>query len=80
MNAPTVGRMVHFYAPEGCAGPKGLDGPYAGIITGVNDDLTVNLTTFGPTGSIYPHRNVARSENEGATPTPGCWSWPPRTP
>ena len=77
---PSVGRIVHFYAPPGCAGPKGLDGPYAAIITGVNASGTVNLTTFGPSGSIYPHRDVEISLPDGLEPVAGGWNWPPRTP
>ena len=71
---PTVGRIVHFYAPSGCVGPESLSGPYAALVTGVNDDASINLTTFGPTGSIYPQLRIEHAD----TPTPGCWNWPPR--
>jgi hypothetical protein len=87
---PSIGRIVHFYPPAACVGPASVDGPYAGIVTGVVNVVTgvdieggtvhgdprmpVHLTTFGPSGSIYPHRDVPFSEN----PEPGCWTWPPR--
>lgn len=70
---PSVGRIVHFYAPSPALP---LDGPYAGIITGVGPDGFVSLMTFGPAGSTYPHAAVSFSE----TPMHGCWSWPPRLP
>ena len=82
---PSVGRIVHFYAPAACVPAGKLDGPYAGIITGVApcvepggdgyqpEEGYVSLMTFGPSGSTYPHAVVPFS----VEPTPGCWTWPP---
>lgn len=66
---PTIGRIVHFRAPQDCGGEI-----YAGIVVKVNEDETVNLMTFG-TGSVYAQNGVPFSE-DGA---PGAWSWPPRS-
>lgn len=74
----TIGRIVHFHAPSACVGPGSVAGPYAALVTGLNENGTINLTTFGPTGSIYPQQNVSMGGPEGATPTPGCWNWPPK--
>ena len=75
---PTLGRIVHFMAPDDCGGET-----YAGIIVatyanglrpgGVEDK--VDLVTFGPS-SFYHNNGVPFAEK----PTPGCWSWPPRVP
>jgi phage terminase large subunit-like protein len=66
---PSVGRIVHYqsYNENGeCA--------YAAIITQVNADETVDITTFGPS-SIYIHHGVKFSPE----PKASHWNWPPRT-
>lgn len=66
---PTVGRIV-YYKTRGS-----LDGVYpqkdfASIITGVNEDGTVNLVTFGETGIRFELQVQKGTE-------PGCWDWMP---
>ena len=68
MQEAAVGRIVHFqsYNEKGeCA--------YPAMITQVNDDGTVELTTFGP-NSVYFQHSVKKAE----VPTSGHWNWPPR--
>lgn len=73
---PSVGRIVHFYAPA----KENPDGnPFAALVTAVwsgpeaADDV-VDLVTFGP-GSIYFHTRVRPRVDADA----GGWEWPPRT-
>jgi hypothetical protein len=60
---PSIGRIVHFH-DEG--------GPYAALITAVNDDGSVELVTFGR-NSFYFQHGVQAGSGE-----PGTWTWPPR--
>jgi len=69
---PTVGRVVHYVN----LGDK--DGKYppqtiAAMVTKVNEDGTVALKAFYPTG-IFDMPAVPFSEE----PARGHWSWPPR--
>lgn len=64
---PSIGRIVHFHE-EG--------GPYAAIITAVNDDGTVELATMGR-NSLYFQHGVSEGAPE-VQPTKGCWTWPPK--
>lgn len=69
MDSPSVGRMVHYYPPEGQGG-----GFYAAIIVQVNSGgMNVELATFGP-NSLYFQHGVEFSPE----PKPGHWSWPKR--
>lgn len=63
---PTLGRIVHFTGAEG--------GPMAALIVRVNDNDSVNLEVYGPFGLNVHRQDVPFSDS----PTPGCWSWPPR--
>lgn len=62
---PTVGRIVHF---------KEEGGPYPAIVTKVNEDGTVELTTFGP-NSVYFQHAVLQDERAEIEHT---WRWPPK--
>lgn len=68
---PSVGRMVH-YQSYGTPGGEYTPQPRAAVITFLNDDDTVNLCVFNPTGTFFNLR-VAYS----ADPKPGHWNWPP---
>lgn len=69
MTRPSVGRMVHFHEDGG---------PYPAIITALNDNGTVELATFGR-NSLYFQHNVSAGGPDAATPSKGCWTWPPRS-
>lgn len=67
MQAPSVGRIVHFYV-----GPKFETQP--AIITRVYSDTCVRLTVFAADGSTYLADSVEHANNaEGR-----WWCWPPR--
>lgn len=69
---PTVGRIVHYYPPI----PRdGYIGPYAAIITYKGEGGRVALSAFVPYDDVFITGNVPYA----LTPTPGCWSWPPRS-
>jgi hypothetical protein len=63
-STPTVGRIVHFHE-EG--------GPYAAIVNGVNEDQSLELTTFGRS-SIYFQHGVKHAET--LPYASGTWTWP----
>lgn len=64
---PTVGRIVHFNAPN----TEGGSDPQAAIIVAVHGDSVVNLVRFMPDGQSIAMLMVAN----GAAPSQ--WSWPP---
>jgi hypothetical protein len=72
---PTVGRIVHF---------NDVGGPYAAIVTKINEDGSLELATFGA-NSMYFQHNVTEdrpyNDDEGSASgrAPGTWSWPPRS-
>jgi hypothetical protein len=71
----TVGRVVHFY--------EGQEGPYAAIVSGVNEDDAelVHLHVLYPLSPVtrkYDKLNVAYSEK--GVEKAGTWRWPPRAP
>jgi hypothetical protein len=68
--SPSIGRIVHFHEDGG---------PYAAIITAVNQDGTAELATVGR-NSLYFQHNVSMGGPEGDVPTKGCWTWPPYVP
>lgn len=92
---PTVGRIVHYHShgspvqPDGTqrytsqpraaivtAVPEFLaDGPFAGCDNdGRAEPLQASLAVLNPTGLFFDPAVPYAEE-----PTPGCWSWPPRT-
>jgi hypothetical protein len=86
---PTIGRIVHYQPGVDTIASRLLSGaPLAAMVTFVSDATQssldpeedgmplVNLTLFLPTGSIAAQEAVEYR----AKPTPGCWSWPPRSP
>jgi len=84
---PTIGRIVHFRAPDACGGEV-----YAAIVTAVHEvelidggpshapapSLTLcDLATFGP-ASLYFHQGVPHADAPpDVLPKKGRWSWPP---
>jgi hypothetical protein len=67
---PSVGRIVH-YKTRGSADGVFPPTNFAAIITGVKDDITVDLVTFGPSGMRF-ETNVAQGDLGGE------WNWPAR--
>lgn len=70
---PSIGRIVHYQA-YGTPGGEHKSAPRAAIITEVGPADAVGLCVMNPTGLFF-NREVPYSYE----PTPGCWSWPPRT-
>ena len=72
---PTIGRIIHYTN----LGDK--DGKYppmviAAIITKINDDGTVALKCFYPTG-VFDCPNIAFTEEvAGSDGARGKWAWP----
>lgn len=67
---PSVGRIVHYYRR---GDGSGMTGPFAALITAVNDDGTAELEVHSP-GYTFPRYHVEQSE----TPVSERWMWPPR--
>jgi hypothetical protein len=72
---PSVSRDVHYNDPT-------HGGPIAAKVTAVHEDGTVDLILFPP-HHLHGRMGVtvgrvAMATPDGATPTPGCWNWPPR--
>lgn len=67
---PTIGRIVHFYTPNGIA---------PAIVTGVHeegDELTgISLHVFDEFGGSYGQQGVAEATEDV---TRGRWTWPPQ--
>jgi hypothetical protein len=86
MMKPTIGRIVH-YTPDPPR-PATFTGPWAALVVFVaditqasldpeeNEMPLVNLSIFHPEGDVVIGRKGVRFTK---APTPGCWSWPPRT-
>lgn len=72
---PAVGRIAHFQT-HGTADGAFVSEARAAIISDLPEvgDGIVGLTVFHPTG-VFFKGDVPYAE----TPTPGHWSWPPRT-
>ena len=81
---PTIGRIV-IYTGAGRLAPSVHEVP--AIVTGVNEDGTVDLTAFPPGVTPTPLRGIPEKGGEpkpdaaGNAPRidPGSWSWPPRS-
>jgi hypothetical protein len=73
---PTVGRIVHYHS-YGTPGGEFPSTARAAVVAAVpapdDGSLTADLVVLNPEGLFFNHR-VPFAE----TPTPGCWSWPPR--
>ncbi|MEO6574660.1 MAG: hypothetical protein ABIP89_12525, partial [Polyangiaceae bacterium] len=74
LNAPSVGRIVHYQA-YGTPGGEYASVPRAAVITQVGEGGAVGLCILNPTGQFF---NVSVPYSE--EPKPGCWNWPPRVP
>ncbi len=70
--APTVGRIVHFWAPDGVANPL------AAIIVRVHSDTCVNLSVFDDGTARYTAGGVNSAVKRTAAAEPGAWDWPAR--
>lgn len=68
---PTIGRVVH-YQRHGSPDGTHKSEPSPAIITKVNEDGTVSLAVFNPTGMYFQ----AVAKQAIADPIPGCWNWP----
>lgn len=67
---PSVGRIVH-YKTRGSADGVFPPTNFAAIITGIRDETSVDLVTFGPSGIRF-ETHVTKGT------VPGCWDWPER--
>ena len=73
---PTVGRMVHFFPKNEERHPGGVVF-YASIVTQVNEDLTLELATFGPNSLYFQHHVPMFGQKFAATDEhpEGAWAW-----
>ncbi|MFE6500760.1 hypothetical protein [Kitasatospora sp. NPDC057738] len=92
---PSIGRIVHYHSHGSPVQPDGTQRytskPRAAIVTAVPEYLeaepydgcpndgthlpvVVSVAVLNPTGMFFDE-SVSYAEE----PTPGCWSWPPRT-
>ncbi len=60
----TRGCIVHYHTHLGFT--------LAALVTWINEDGSVNLTTFASLGATEGRVGVQQGDN------PGCWNWPPR--
>lgn len=68
--APTVGRIVHFWAPDGVAAPL------AAIILRVHSDTSVNLHIFDDGTGRFSARGINSVIKRTVAAEPGSWDWP----
>lgn len=78
MMKPSIGRIVH-YQSFGTPNGEYASLARAAIVTELCSPTAecqsmVSLAILNPTGMFFTSK-VKYSED----PTPGCWSWPPRT-
>jgi hypothetical protein len=74
---PTIGRIVHY------TNLGDRDGRYppqiiAALVTKINDDGTVALKTFYPTGTFDLPSVLETEEAAGSDGARGKWCWPAR--
>jgi len=74
--APTVGRIVYFFASAD-DGIATTGAPLAAIITAVNDDGTINLAVFSQHASVSARLNVTLVQEGDETPATGHAEWMP---
>lgn len=71
-----IGSPVYYHPPEHQA--RYAPGPWAALITKINDDDVATLAVFPPTPTPVGTDPVARVEDvrysESKLPTPGTWS------
>lgn len=75
MNIPTVGRIVH-YTNLGDRDGRFPPDTIAALVTKVNDDGTIALTTFYPTGTFTLARVEYTDADAGSDGARGKWTWP----
>ncbi len=74
MTEPTIGRIVHYHAPEAEAS-NGTQ-LFAAMVTRVWSETCVNLTVYPDGGNAYFRTSVEiQGRHQGADRS---WSWPPR--
>lgn len=80
-----IGRSVHFYPATGERRDAYSEGPYAGIVTAIREDVEagpdhVDLVTFGPGSSMHFEELVAFIDPDVVEGSRGaaCWTWPQR--
>lgn len=75
---PTVGRIVHYYDGGKYPAEDGSNvETLAAIVTGVNEDGSVNLSVFRPGSPMVVACSNVR-ETGSWEEAPGTWGWPPR--
>lgn len=74
---PTVGRIVHYYPTTDTMWP----GPLAALVTKVPPDETPKRATAIRLRITAPDKadDIDVDAEYSSDPTPGCWTWPPRT-
>lgn len=77
MNAPTIGRIVH-YTNLGDRDGKYPPSVQAALITGVNEDGTVALHVFYKTGQFDLPAVENTPADAGSEDARGKWAWPAR--
>ena len=71
----TVGRIVH-YTNLGDADGKYPPETQPALIVRVNDDGTVGMWAFYPSGLFYM-QSVKQADEDAPLPQRGRWNWPP---
>jgi hypothetical protein len=74
---PTIGRIVH-YTNLGDRDGKYPPQIVAAIVTKINDDGTVALKVFYPTGTLDCPNVPGTDEPAGSDAARGKWAWPAR--
>ncbi len=71
---PTVGRMVYYVAYGTPGGEYKAGAERAATITQVNDDGSVGLCIFNPSGLFF---NPSIPYDDSESPKAGTWHWMP---
>ena len=74
---PTVGRVVHFYAPIADIIHASGPGPFAAVIAYVHSDSMVNLAVFDSNGNACSRTSVTLVQEGDARPAGMFCEWMP---